>query len=108
MALGIAIGLLSIVMVLLRAFAMGGDIERLELLLQRRLLVGMLIMSWSKDKVEGVMTIGLRSQSYAIAFIIGVLYTIIMPYVEFGVSKVLHSGGEAFKDLGDFWYYYLC
>ena len=48
------------------------------------------------------MTIGLRAQSYAIAFIIGVLYTIIMPYVEFGVSKVLHSGGEAFKDLGDF------
>ena len=25
-----------------------------------------------------------------------------MPYVEFGVSNAVHSGGESFKDLGDF------
>jgi membrane protein YdbS with pleckstrin-like domain len=25
-----------------------------------------------------------------------------MPYIEFGVSNVVHCGGEAFKDLGDF------
>ena len=102
MAIGIAIVLLTIVMMFVRAFAMEGDTEWLKLLLQRALLVGMLIMSLSKDKVEDEMTISLRAQSYAIAFVVGVLYALIMPYVEYGVSNAVHSGGEAFKDLGDF------
>jgi hypothetical protein len=59
-------------------------------------------MSVSKDKVEDEMTIRLRAQSYAIAFVIGVIYALVMPYIEFGVSNVVHCGGEAFKDLGDF------
>jgi len=35
-------------------------------------------------------------------FVTGVVYAIIMPYVEYGVSNFVHSGGEALKDLGDF------
>jgi hypothetical protein len=38
----------------------------------------MLLMSLSKDKEEDV-TITLRSQSYAIAFVIGVVYSLVMP-----------------------------
>ena len=102
MAIGIAIALLSIVMMFVRAFAMEGDTLWLKLLVQKTLLVGMLIMSLSKDKIEDEMTISLRAQSYAIAFIVGVIYALVMPYVEFGVSNAVHSGGEAFKDLGDF------
>ncbi|MFT5848368.1 MAG: hypothetical protein ACJARX_001121 [Psychroserpens sp.] len=102
MSIGIAIVLLSIVGMFARAFAMEGETEWLKQLLQKTLLVGMLIMSVSKDKVEDEMTIGLRAQSYAIAFVIGVIYALVMPYVEFGVSNAVHSGGEAFKDLGDF------
>ena len=102
MSIGIAIVLLSIVGMFVRAFALEGDTEWLKQLLQKTLLVGMLVMSVSKDKVEDEMTIGLRAQSYAIAFVIGVIYALVMPYVEFGVSNAVHSGGEAFKDLGDF------
>jgi len=102
MAIGIGIALLSIVMMFVRAFAMEGETEWLKLMLQKTLLVGMLIMSVSKDKIEDEMTISLRAQSYAIAFIVGVIYALVMPYVEFGVSNVVHSGGESFKDLGDF------
>ena len=65
-------------------------------------LVGMLIMSISKDKVEDEMTIQLRAQSYMIAFILGVIYALVMPYVEFGVSNMVHNGGKVYKDLGDF------
>ena len=100
--IGIGIVLLSIVMMFVRAFAMEGDTLWLKQLLQKTLLVGMLIMSLSKDKIEDEMTISIRAQSYALAFVIGVLYALIMPYVEFGVSNAVHSGGEAFKDLGDF------
>lgn len=102
MTIGIAIIIASIVGMFVRAFALEGDLVWLKQLLQKTLLVGMLIMSMSKDKVEDEMTISLRAQSYAIAFVVGVIYALVMPYVEYGVSNFVHSGGEAFKDLGDF------
>ncbi|MEN8886284.1 MAG: hypothetical protein ABF246_07825 [Winogradskyella sp.] len=102
MSIGIAVVLLAIALMFVRAFAIDGETEWLKQLLQKTLLVGMLIMSLSKDKIEDEMTLSLRAQSYAVAFVIGVIYALIMPYVEFGVSNAVHSGGEAFKDLGDF------
>lgn len=69
---------------------------------KKGILVGMLIISISKDKQEDEMTKSLRAQSYAIAFVIGVFYALIMPYVDYGVSSVINSGGESLKDLGDF------
>ena len=102
MNVGIAIGALSIVMMFVRAFALEGEAEWLKLLLQKTLLIGMLIMSISKDKEEDEMIITLRSQSYAIAFVIGVVYALVMPYVEFGVDSVVESNGSELKNLGDF------
>jgi len=102
MSVGITIGLLSIVMLFFRAFALNDDTEWLQLLLQKTLLIGMLIMSISKDKEEDEMIITLRAQSYAIAFIIGVVYALVMPYVEFGVDSVVASNVSEFKNLGDF------
>ncbi|MDY2587779.1 hypothetical protein [Winogradskyella aquimaris] len=102
MTLGVIVTILSIIMMFVRAWVMDGDTEWLKLLLQKTLLVGMLVMSVSKDKFEDEMTISLRAQSYAVAFIVGVVYALVMPYVEFGVSNVVHSGGEVYKDLGDF------
>lgn len=99
---GISIIAITFVMMFVRAFAMEGDTEWLKLILQKAFLVGMLCMSISKDKEEDELTVKLRMQSYAWAFITGVVYALVMPYVEFGVSNVVHSGGEAYKDLGDF------
>jgi hypothetical protein len=100
--IGITISLLSIVMMFVRAFAMEGETEWLKLLLQKTLLIGMLIMSVSKDKEEDEMIITLRSQSYAIAFVIGVVYALVMPYVELGVDNVVKSTASELKNLGDF------
>ncbi|WP_299335759.1 hypothetical protein [uncultured Psychroserpens sp.] len=102
MSIGVVVVLLSIVTMFIRAFVIEGDTEWLKHLLQKTMLIGLLIMSLSKDKVEDEMTITLRAQSYAIAFVIGVIYALVMPYVEFGVSNVVNSGGEVLKDLGDF------
>jgi hypothetical protein len=99
---GIAIGVITFIMMFIRAFAMDGETEWLKHLLQKTFLIGMLLMSIARDKEEDELTIKLRMQSYAWAFIVGVVYALVMPYVEFGVSNVVHSGGEAFKDLGDF------
>jgi hypothetical protein len=100
--LGMAIAGLSIVMMFLRAFAMDGDTEWLKLTLQKTLLVGLLFMSVARDKEEDELVVKLRSQSYTYAFIVGVFYALIMPYVEFGVSNALKPEGEAFHDVGDF------
>ena len=83
MPVGVVLGFASIIMMFVRAFALEGDTEWLKLLLQKTLLIGMLVMSISKDKEEDEMIIALRAQSYAIAFIIGVVYALVMPYVEF-------------------------
>lgn len=99
---GIVIGAITIVMMFIRAFAMEGDTEWLKHLLQKTLLIGMLLMSIAKDKEEDELTVKLRMQSYTWAFITGVIYALVMPYVEFGVSNVVNNGGEAYKDLGDF------
>lgn len=69
---------------------------------KRLMLVAMLFMSMAKDKEEDELTILLRGQSYAAAFILGVVYALVMPYVEYGVSNLMNSEAEAFKDLGDF------
>jgi hypothetical protein len=100
--IGIAIVALSIIAMFVRGFAFESGTEWFKLLFQKTLLIGMLIMSISKDKIEDEMTVQLRAQSYMIAFIVGVFYALIMPYVEFGVSNIVHDGGEAYKDLGDF------
>ena len=65
-------------------------------------IIGLLCISLARDKEEDEMTVALRAQSYAIAFILGVLYAIIMPYVEFGVSNVVNDELQAYKQLGDF------
>ena len=100
--IGMAVTAISIVIMFVRAFVMEGDTEWLRELAKQGLLVGMLLMSISKDKEEDELTIKLRMQSYAFAFVVGVAYSLIMPYVEFGVSNVVHSGGETYKNLGDF------
>lgn len=69
---------------------------------KRLMLIAMLFMSMAKDKEEDELTILLRGQSYAAAFILGIVYALVMPYVEYGVSNLMNSEAEAFKELGDF------
>ncbi|MFD2914836.1 hypothetical protein [Psychroserpens luteus] len=92
----------AIVMMFVRAFALEGDQNVLKEVLRKLLLVGMLLMSIAKDKDEDEMVVKLRMQSYTYAFIAGVVYALIMPFVDYGVSNALKAEGEAFHDIGDF------
>lgn len=69
---------------------------------RKGLVIGLLMASLARDKEEDELTALLRAQSYAIAFIVGVIYTLIMPYIDYGVSNALKPEGEVLKDLGDF------
>jgi hypothetical protein len=92
----------AIVMMFVRAFALEGDQNVLKEVLRKLLLVGMLLMSIAKDKDEDEMIVKLRMQSYTYAFIAGVVYALIMPLVDYGVSNALKAEGEEFHDIGDF------
>lgn len=100
--IGMVIVGLSIGGMFIRAFAIDGDTEWLKLILQKVLLVGLLLMSVAREKVEDELIVKLRSQSYTYAFMTGVLYALIMPYIDFGISNAFKPEGEAFHDLGDF------
>jgi hypothetical protein len=102
MAIGIAIVMVSFIMMFVRKFGMDSDALWLKELLKKSLVVGMLLMSVSKDKEEDEMTIMLRAQSYVFAFFVGVVYALFMPYIDFWVSNALKPEGEALKDLGGF------
>ena len=100
-ALGISIFVLAFLLMFVR-LTFPDYSNLLREIARKGLVIGMLMASLAKDKEEDEMTTQLRAQSYAIAFIVGVIYALVMPYVEFGVSNVVHSGGEKLKDLGDF------
>jgi hypothetical protein len=92
----------SILMFFVRAFVLEGETEVLRQVFKKVLLIGMLLMSVARDKEEDELITKLRMQSYTYAFISGVIYAIVMPYVDLGVSSLVHGGGEVYKDLGDF------
>ena len=50
------------------------------------LLIGMLIISLAKEKLEDEYLDSLRSQSYRIAFILVIVYSLVQPLVNFGVG----------------------
>ena len=100
--LGMALVAASILMFFMRAFVIEGETETIRMIFKKVLLIGMLLMSIARDKEEDELITKLRMQSYTYAFITGVLYALIMPYVDLGISNIVHGGGEVYKDLGDF------
>lgn len=62
--------------------------------LKRLLIVGFLIISISKEKQEDEMIASLRAKSYTLAFIIGVLYTLVQPGIDYIIDMYLISSSK--------------
>src|SRR5690606_36061335 len=60
-------------------------------ILKHAMLLGLLIMSLSKEKIEDELIETLRSKSYSLAFIIGVGYTMLQPLANFIVDFFLEE-----------------
>lgn len=58
-------------------------------LLQNFMILGFLLISLSKERVEDELMETLRAQSYRLAFVIGVVYSLVQPYIEYGVEYLL-------------------
>lgn len=66
----------------------------LKPILEGVLLMGLLLISISKDKIEDEYIDSLRSQSYRLAFVFAILYALLQPLVNFVVSYALQQDNE--------------
>ena len=67
------------------------DTEWIRPILHGVLLIGLLIVSLSKEKIEDELIDSLRSQSYRLAFILAIVYSLVQPLVNFGVGTLLNQ-----------------
>jgi hypothetical protein len=72
-------------------------------LVEKSILIGLLLISVSRDKEEDELTVKLRSQSYVMAFIFGVFYALAQPYVTYAIVMIFNKeSNESLLQLGDF------
>jgi len=93
---GVGIAIISLALVITQGIT-GIFPEWVRFLLNNLLMLGMLMVSLSKDKIEDEFVVTLRSKSYQVAFIFGIGYTIIfLPLVNFLADLIQ---GSAFTPL---------
>ncbi|QXP62303.1 hypothetical protein [Polaribacter sp. HaHaR_3_91] len=83
----IAIG--SFVLMIARKYI--EDSDWLEPVLHGVLLIGLLVISLSKEKLEDEFIDSLRSQSYRLAFIMAIVYSLVQPLVNYGVAVLFNQ-----------------
>lgn len=67
-------------------------------LLRNVMILGFLIVSISKEKIEDELMANLRSISYRLAIIIGVLYAMVQPYVTYAIETLIDPEGAKFDN----------
>jgi DMSO/TMAO reductase YedYZ heme-binding membrane subunit len=59
-------------------------------IMSRLLLVGLLIIILAKEKVEDELLQSLRAKAFTLAFIFGVIYALVQPFIDFVVHNLLY------------------
>lgn len=65
--------------------------EWVKPILHGTLLIGLLIISLSKEKLEDEFIDSLRSQSYRLAFLLAIVYSLVQPLINYGVAIILNK-----------------
>lgn len=92
---------LSLALILLNRFL---EIDHLlfKSILKKTMLIGLLIVTISKEKIEDERVETLRSKAFSFAFIVGVAWVLVQPLLNYIVSFLLKAQNVTYKDLGDF------
>ena len=98
--IGIGLFLISITALFVIAFTSSDD--TFKLVAKYGMLIGLLIVSISKEKIEDELVRDLRLRSFSFAFIVGVLYALSLPFIDFFIDLIAQSESAAFEGLGDF------
>lgn len=65
------------------------------------LLIALLVVSISKEKIEDELITKLRMQSYAFAFIGGVIFSLVLPFFDYAIDFIFEKQESIFNSLGD-------
>ncbi|OAB79806.1 hypothetical protein [Cochleicola gelatinilyticus] len=98
--IGVGIIILSLVVLIVNKFS----IENIDLKLTAKygILVGLLLISISKEKIEDELVTSLRMQSYTFAFIAGVIITLLTnPLFNYISNLISEKQAEHFEGVGD-------
>ncbi|EDP95867.1 hypothetical protein U8527_12115 [Kordia algicida OT-1] len=99
--IGIAIVIIGFIIMIVGKIADFNTLS-LKFILKRVILVGLLIAALSKEKVEDEMIRTIRGQAFSMAFIAGVVYTLVQPLINYLVSFVAKDDKSLLEDVGDF------
>ncbi len=92
--IGLIICILAFLLMLGRKFAEGP--LWIKPLLSNIFIIGLLMVSLAKEKIEDELIVNLRSQSYRLGFTFGVLYAIlVIPLINYVVDMLVSGAEEA-------------
>ena len=69
---------------------------------KRGLLITLLIIALSREKVENKMIQSLRTKAFTMAFVVGVIYTLIQPLINYIANILTNKDQYILEDFGDF------
>ena len=98
--LGIAIALLSFISLFVNKFSV--NLPEYRSIARYGMLIGMLLISISKEQIEDELIAQLRMQSYTVAFIFAVVYTIALPFLDYFIDVIFKAKEAMLEDMGDF------
>ena len=98
--IGVGLAIFSFISLLINSFSIN-TLEFREIA-KYGMLIGMLLISISKEKIEDELITKLRMQSYTFAFIIGVIYSLILPFIDYFFDVIFKTDEAIIKDMGDF------
>ncbi len=97
--IGLGLFVISFISLFINAFSINAP--EFRLMSRYGMLIGMLIISISKEKIEDELITKLRMQSYTFAFIAGVFFSLVMPFVDYLVDLLFQTNEALLKDMGD-------
>ena len=97
----VGIGIFIILFIAMFVFAFTSENSELKQITKYGVLIGLLITSISKEKVEDELVKNLRMQSYTFAFIFAVFITITNPLFSFIVNQFTDKQQDSFSGVGD-------
>lgn len=98
---GISILIISLITLITRKYLID-DGELIRQIAKKGMLLSLLLITMSKEKIEDELIIKLRGQAFAFAFVAGVIYTLIQPLINYIVALVIRPEKAVFNGLDDF------
>ncbi len=89
---GIYIAIITFLLLIVRKCI--DDSEWVRPILHAVLLIGLLIVSLAKEKIEDEFIDSLRAQSYRLAFLMAIVYSLVQPLINFGVAFLVNENNE--------------